>query len=271
VLGIAQTGKAFRNEISPRDFLFRLREFEQCELEYFCSPDESAAQYSQWLATCLAFLKRYGLRSESLRVHEHRGDELAHYARASSDIEFLFPQGWGELWGVANRGDYDLKAHAVASKKEMRYVSPDGGEPYFPHVIEPAVGLDRLVYAFLTDAYREEQVPSAQGTTDTRTVLALHPRLAPYRYAVLPLSKQEALVSVARRLQSECLERGVRADLDGTQTIGRRYRRQDEIGTPECVTVDFDTLKDDCITVRDRDTMQQRRIPIQQWIAEIGR
>jgi glycyl-tRNA synthetase len=264
--GIAQTGKAFRNEISPRDFIFRLREFEQCEVEFFCEPSHASRHYMEWLEYCRSFLKRYGLKDENVRVHMHGKDELAHYAQESCDLEYKFPHGWGELWGIANRGDYDLKAHAAASKKELHYVSPDGGQqPIYPYVIEPAVGLDRLVYAFLSDAYREEMVGE-----EVRAVLSLDKRLAPFRFAVLPLSKQEPLVKIAREIHAACLTRSIRCDVDITQSIGKRYRRQDEIGTPQCVTVDFDSLKDQCVTIRDRDTMKQSRLPIAQFIAELA-
>ncbi len=250
--GIGQIGKSFRNEITPGNFIFRTREFEQMELEFFCHADEAQEWFAYWRKTCLEWLLGLGMKQESVRVRDHDAAELSHYSQATSDIEYHFPFGWGELWGIALRGNFDLTQHQNHSKKELAYVDPVSNEKYLPHVVEPALGVDRLALAFLVDSHREEQV---QG--ETRSVLGFHPRLAPIKVAVLPLSKKlnEAAMKVF-----EDLRKGFAADYDEAGSIGRRYRRQDEAGTPYCVTVDFDSLTDGAATVRDRDSMTQERI-----------
>lgn len=254
--GIGQMGKSFRNEISPGHFLFRTREFEQLELQFFTTPAESDEWFSYWVKECHSFLLKYGIKSTNLRLHQHVGDELAHYARATTDIQFHYPFGWSELWGIANRTHYDLKRHMDASGKSLMYRDTNTESEYLPHVVEPALGLGRLMLAMILDAYDEEVVLGRK-----RTVLRLHPEISPYRFAVLPLVKKDALVDVASNLFTK-LSFGASVDYDVTGSIGRRYRRQDEIGTPMCLTVDFDTLEDHCVTVRDRDSMQQKRVPI---------
>ncbi|KAJ0398032.1 hypothetical protein P43SY_006586 [Pythium insidiosum] len=254
--GIGQMGKSFRNEISPGHFLFRTREFEQLELQFFTHPDESDSWYSYWVEECYQFLLKYGIKPENLRKHEHAPEELAHYARATTDIQFKYPFGWSELWGIANRTSYDLKKHMDASGKNLMYQDAVTKEEYLPHVVEPALGTGRVMLSMLLDAYDEEEVLGRK-----RTVLRLHPEIAPYRFAVLPLVKKDPLLTVAQQL-FEDLAHGASVDYDVSGSIGRRYRRQDEIGTPMCLTVDFDTLDDKCVTVRDRDSMEQKRVPI---------
>ena len=254
--GIAQVGKSFRNEITPGNFLFRVREFEQMEMEYFVPPPEGDEWYRYWIQERMRWYLRYGLRENRLRVREHGPDERSHYSRATSDIEYLYPIGWGELEGVANRGDYDLTRHAEFSTTKLEYVGPDG-ERYVPYVIEPAVSIERIFVALLVDAYDEEVVAERQ-----RTVLRLHPELAPVTAAVLPLiAKSADMVEKARALYEE-LRRGYRVEYDDNGAIGRRYRRQDEIGTPWAFTIDEQTLADDTVTVRDRDSLAQERLPI---------
>jgi glycyl-tRNA synthetase len=254
--GIAQVGKSFRNEITPGNFLFRVREFEQMEMEYFVPPPEGDEWYRYWIQERMRWYLRYGLRESRLRVREHGPDERSHYSRATSDIEYLYPIGWGELEGVANRGDYDLTRHAEFSTTKLEYVGPDG-ERYVPYVIEPAVSIERIFVALLVDAYDEEVVAERQ-----RTVLRLHPELAPVTAAVLPLiAKSADMVEKARALYEE-LRRGYRVEYDDNGAIGRRYRRQDEIGTPWAFTIDEQTLADDTVTVRDRDSLAQERLPI---------
>jgi glycyl-tRNA synthetase len=257
--GIAQIGKSFRNEITPGNFLFRTREFEQMEMEFFVPPAEAQTWFEFWINARRSWYLNLGLRESHLRVRPHDPDELSHYSSGTSDIEYLFPIGWSELEGVANRGDFDLRQHAEHSGTKLEWVGQD--ERYVPHVIEPAGGVDRALLAFLVDAYDEEEVPNAKGGTDKRTVLRLDPRLAPVKVAVLPLSRNEALSPLARSL-ADRLRKRRNVDFDDSGAIGRRYRRQDEIGTPLCVTVDFDSLEDDAVTVRDRDTMKQERVPI---------
>jgi glycyl-tRNA synthetase len=252
--GIGQIGKSFRNEITPGNFIFRTREFEQMELEYFCPPDQSRHWFDHWKAFCMDWLRGLGMREENLRIRDHAQEELSHYSQATSDIEFRFPFGWGELWGIAHRGDFDLKQHQEHSHKELAYVDPVSGERYLPHVIEPALGVERLALALMVDAYREEEVRG-----ERRTVLGLHPRLAPYTAAVLPLSAK--LEEPAHKLYLH-LKPLLHAEYDDTGSIGKRYRRQDEIGTPFAITFDFDSLDDHQVTVRERDSMSQDRIPI---------
>ena len=263
--GIAQIGRSFRNEITPGNFVFRTREFEQMELEFFVPPADSAEWHRYWCNERLAWYTRYGIPDEQLRLRHHEEEELSHYSAGTADVEFLFPWGWGELEGVANRTDFDLKAHAAASGERLEYFDQASGERYVPHVIEPAAGATRAMMAFLLSAYHEDEVGG-----EARTVLRLHPRLAPYQVAVLPLSRKETLTPLARQVVGALRAHYV-CDYDDTQSIGRRYRRQDEIGTPYCVTVDFDSLEDGAVTLRDRDTTEQERVPIGELAAELAR
>ncbi|NNC93716.1 MAG: glycine--tRNA ligase [Acidimicrobiia bacterium] len=256
--GIAQIGKAFRNEITPGQFVFRTREFEQMEMEFFCHPSESADWYEYWQAERLAWYIDLGIAAEDVRLREHEADELSHYSTGTSDVEFQFPWGWDELEGIANRTDFDLRQHTEHSGADLRYYDQEADERFFPHVIEPAAGATRTTFAFLIAAYSEEEVRG-----DTRTVLRLDPRLAPIKVAVLPLSKKDELIPDTEVIANELRSRWA-VEVDVTQAIGRRYRRQDEIGTPYCVTIDFDTLEDRAVTVRDRDTMAQDRVAMDQ-------
>jgi len=252
--GIAQVGKSFRNEITPGNFVFRTREFEQMELEFFVPPDEAHQWYEYWMKERFQWYLDLGIPEEQIRMRAHDDDELSHYSSGTSDVEFLFPWGWGELEGVANRGDFDLLQHAEHSGQKLEYFDQGTGERYVPHCIEPAAGATRSMMAFLMAAYDEEQV-----NDETRTVLRLHPRLAPYKIAVLPLSKKDTLLPKAEEVLA-LLQPHFMCDYDITQAIGKRYRRQDEIGTPYCVTIDFDSLEDDAVTVRERDSMEQERV-----------
>ena len=254
-MGIAQIGKSFRNEITPGNFIFRTREFEQMELEFFCKPGTDLEWHAYWKEFCENWLLALGMKKENIRLRDHEKAELSHYSNATTDIEFNFPFGWGELWGIADRTDYDLKAHMNHSKQDMTYLDPETNEKYVPYCIEPSLGCDRVALAFLCNAYEEEEI--SEG--DTRTVLHLHPALAPYKVAVLPLSKK--LNDKATEVYTN-LSKKFMCDYDEAGSIGKRYRREDEIGTPYCVTVDFDTLEDDTVTIRDRDTMEQIRLPI---------
>ena len=254
--GIAQVGKSFRNEITPGNFTFRTREFEQMELEFFCEPGTEMKWYEYWKDYCHKFLLSLGMKEEHIRLREHAKEELSHYSNGTTDIEFLFPFGWGELWGVASRTDYDLKAHQNHSGKSMEYMDPFTNEKFVPYCVEPSLGADRVVLAFLCNAYDEETLENG----DVRNVLHLHPALAPYKAAVLPLQKNK-LGDKAREVY-ELLAKHFMVDFDDSGAIGKRYRRQDEIGTPLCITIDFDTLEDETVTVRDRDTMAQVRMPI---------
>ena len=254
--GIAQVGKSFRNEITPGNFTFRTREFEQMELEFFCEPGTEMKWYEYWKDYCHKFLLSLGMKEEHIRLREHAKEELSHYSNGTTDIEFLFPFGWGELWGVASRTDYDLKAHQNHSGKSMEYLDPFTNERFIPYCVEPSLGADRVALAFLCDAYDEETLENG----DVRNVLHLHPALAPYKAAVLPLQKNK-LGDKAREVY-EHLAKHFMVDFDDSGAIGKRYRRQDEIGTPLCITIDFDTLEDETVTVRDRDTMAQVRMPI---------
>ena len=255
--GVCQIGKSFRNEITPGNFIFRTREFEQMELEFFCEPGTDLEWFEYWRGFCRDWLLLIGMREESIRMRDHAKEELSHYSNATTDFEFLFPFGWGELWGVADRTDFDLKAHQGHSGENMEYFDQDTGEKYIPYVIEPSLGADRILLALLVDAYDEETIDAEKN--DVRTVLHLHPVLAPYKCAVLPLSKK--LAPEAENLYNE-LRRSFMADYDDAGSIGKRYRRQDEIGTPFCVTYDFDSETDGRVTVRDRDTMTQERVAI---------
>jgi glycyl-tRNA synthetase len=261
--GIAQVGRSFRNEITPGNFVFRTREFEQMELEYFVPPDEAAKWHEYWLDERLRWYIDLGIPEPMLRLRAHGADELSHYSAGTSDVEFLFPWGWGELEGIANRTDYDLRQHAEHSGEKLEYFDQNTGERYVPHVIEPAAGATRSMMAFLMAAYAEDEVGGEQ-----RIVLRLHPHLAPYQVAVLPLSRKEALQGVSREVL-HLLQPHVMTEYDETQSIGRRYRRQDEIGTPLCVTVDFDSLDDRAVTIRDRDTTEQERVPIAEVVGRV--
>ncbi|MBO5348552.1 MAG: glycine--tRNA ligase [Clostridia bacterium] len=262
--GIAQIGKAFRNEITPGNFTFRTREFEQMELEFFCKPGTDTEWFKYWEDFCKNWLLSLGMNEENIRLRQHSPEELVFYSKGTTDIEFKFPFGWGELWGIADRTDYDLSRHMEHSKQDMSYLDPETNEKYIPYVIEPSLGCDRVTLAFLCNSYEEQEI--AEG--DVRTVLHLHPALAPFKVAVLPLSKKlsEKATEVYEQLSKEFM-----CDYDEAGSIGKRYRREDEIGTPYCVTVDFDTLEDNRVTVRDRDTMEQVRLPIDklnEWIRE---
>ena len=258
--GIAQIGKSFRNEITPGNFTFRTREFEQMELEFFCKPGEDLEWFNYWRTYCVDFLKSLGMTMENIRTRDHEKEELSHYSNATTDIEFLFPFGWGELWGIADRTDFDLSKHAEFSGQDMTYLDPDTNERYVPYCIEPSLGADRVALAFLVDAYDEEVLSTDDnGKEDTRIVLRLHPVLAPFKAAVLPLSKK---LSVVAEPIFEELSKYFNVDYDASGSIGKRYRREDEIGTPFCICVDFDTETDGCVTIRDRDTMEQIRIPV---------
>jgi glycyl-tRNA synthetase len=261
--GIAQIGKSFRNEITPQNFVFRTREFEQMEMEYFVPPAESGRWFEYWLGERIAWYRDLGIPEQKLRLRHHAPDELSHYSAGTADVEFLFPWGWDELEGIANRTDYDLTAHATASGERLEYFDQATGERYVPHVIEPAAGATRTMMAFLLAAYDEDEVGG-----ERRSVLRLDPRLAPYQVAVLPLSKNERLLPLAREVLG-ALQRVAMCDFDVTQSIGRRYRRQDEVGTPLCVTVDFDSLEDAAVTVRERDTTEQVRVPIADLVGEV--
>ena len=259
--GIAQVGKSFRNEITPGNFVFRTREFEQMEMEYFVPPAEGPRWYEYWCRERFDWYVEHGIPAAMLRLRPHDADELSHYSSGTSDVEFLFPWGWGELEGIANRTDYDLTQHAQHSGTSLDYFDQESNTRYVPHVIEPAAGATRSMMAFLMAAYDEEEVRG-----ETRTVLRLHHRIAPYKVAVLPLSKKENLSAVAREVLGLVQPRWM-CDYDETQAIGRRYRRQDEIGTPFCVTVDFESLEDRAVTVRERDTMTQERVAIGELVA----
>ena len=256
-MGIAQIGKAFRNEITPGNFIFRIREFEQMELEFFCKPGTDLEWFEYWRKFCKEWLLSLGMKEENIRLRDHSPEELVFYSKGTTDIEFAFPFGWGELWGIADRTDYDLSRHQEHSKQDLTYLDPETNERYIPYVIEPSLGADRVALAFLCNAYDEEKI----AEDDTRTVLHLHPALAPYKAAVLPLSKKlsEKALEVYDLLSKEFM-----CDYDEAGSIGKRYRREDEIGTPFSVTVDFDTETDGCVTVRDRDTMEQIRIKIEE-------
>ena len=254
--GIGQTGKSFRNEITPGNFIFRTREFEQMELEFFCKPNTDLEWFGYWKNFCLDFLKSLGLKKENLRYRDHAKEELSFYSKATTDIEYLFPMGWGELWGIADRTDYDLSVHMEHSKTDMRYLDPETNEKYLPYVIEPSVGLDRLLYAILTDAYTKEELENKEE----RQVLKIHPALAPYKVTILPLIKK-LHEETAMDLYGE-LAKNFMCTIDTSGSIGKRYRRSDAIGTPLCITVDDETINNKTVTVRNRDTMEQETIKI---------
>ncbi len=263
--GVCQIGKSFRNEITPGNFIFRTREFEQMELEFFCKPGTDLEWFDYWRAFCRDWLLSLNMQEQNLRLRDHEKEELSHYSNATTDFEFLFPFGWGELWGVADRTDFDLKAHQAQSGESMEYYDQEADEKYIPYVIEPSLGADRVTLAFLIDAYDEEVVDAEKN--DVRTVLRLHPALAPIKCAVLPLSKK--LSEEAAKVY-DMLRRDFMVDFDDSGSIGKRYRRQDEIGTPFCLTFDFDSLEDGAVTVRDRDTMEQVRVKIGELQAYIS-
>ena len=263
-MGIAQIGKAFRNEITPGNFTFRTREFEQMELEFFCKPGTDLEWFAYWKEFCENFLLSLGMKKENIRLRDHSPEELVFYSKATTDIEFAFPFGWGELWGIADRTDYDLARHMEHSKQDLSYQDSETNEKFVPYVIEPSLGCDRVTLAFLCNSYEEQDL----GEGDSRVVLHLHPALAPYKVAILPLSKK--LSDKAQEVY-EMLSKEFMCDYDEAGSIGKRYRREDEIGTPYCVTIDFDTLEDGAVTIRDRDTMEQVRVPItevREWIRE---
>ena len=263
-MGIAQIGKAFRNEITPGNFIFRTREFEQMELEFFCKPGTDLQWFDYWRTFCKDWLLKLGIKEENIRLRDHTKEELVFYSKATTDIEFAFPFGWGELWGIADRTDYDLKSHMNVSKEDFTYTDIETGEKYVPYCIEPSLGADRVTLAFLCNAYDEEKIDE----NDSRVVLHLHPALAPFKVAVLPLSKK---LSEKSQEVYEKLSKKFMCDYDESGSIGKRYRREDEIGTPYCVTIDFDTLEDNTVTIRDRDSMEQIRLKVDDvssWIEE---
>lgn len=275
--GIAQIGKSFRNEITPGNFTFRTREFEQMELEFFCKPGTDMQWFEYWKDYCINWLMDLGMNPEKTRMRDHSPEELSHYSKGTTDIEYKFPFGWGELWGIANRTDFDLRSHQDVSGESMVYVDPDAdaslpkddpSRRYIPYCIEPSLGVDRVALAFLADAYCEEELEDSKGKKDVRTLLKLHPALAPFKAAVLPLSKKQS--EEAMELYVD-LSKDFMIDYDEAGSIGKRYRREDEIGTPFCICVDFDSSEDNCVTIRDRDTMEQVRIPkdqVKQYINE---
>ena len=262
--GVAQIGKSFRNEITPGNFIFRVREFEQMELEFFCKPDTDLEWFEYWRGFCRDWLYSLNIKPENLRLRDHDKEELSFYSKATTDFEYLFPFGWGELWGIADRTDYDLTQHINTSGKSLEYFDPQTNEKYIPYVIEPSLGVERLFLAIMTEAYDEETV----SEKDTRTVLRLHPFLAPFKAAVLPLSKK--LGEKAEEVYAQ-LSKDFMVDYDDAGSIGKRYRRQDEIGTPVCVTYDFDSVEDGCVTVRKRDTMEQERVAISELNSYIAK
>ena len=262
--GVCQIGKSFRNEITPGNFTFRTREFEQMEMEFFCKPGTDLEWFSYWKDTCKNWLLSLGIKEENIKLRDHEQEELSHYSNATTDIEFLFPFGWGELWGIADRTDFDLKQHITHSTKGLDYFDPETNERYVPYVVEPSLGADRVALAFLCEAYDEEQLDEK----DTRVVLRLHPALAPFKACVLPLSKK--LSEQAQEVYDK-LSKYFRVDYDEAGSIGKRYRRQDEIGTPFCLTYDFDSVEDGCVTVRDRDTMEQERVKIDELVHYISK
>ncbi len=253
--GVAQIGKSFRNEITPGNFIFRTREFEQMELEFFCRPGTDLEWFDYWKNACKSFLLNLGIAEENIKMRDHESEELSHYSNATTDIEFMFPFGWGELWGIADRTDFDLKQHQEHSSKDLTYFDQENNERYIPYVIEPSLGADRVTLAFLVEAYNEEEI----GEGDTRVVMKFHPALAPFKAAVLPLSKK--LSTAATEVYTE-LSKYFMIDYDEAGSIGKRYRRQDEVGTPFCITYDFESEEDNSVTIRHRDTMEQERVKI---------
>ena len=265
--GVAQVGKSFRNEITPGNFIFRVREFEQMELEFFCKPGTDLEWFDYWRTFCKNFLLSLNIKEENLRLRDHSPEELCFYSKATTDFEYLFPFGWGELWGVADRTDYDLTQHINTSGKRLDYLDPETNEKYIPYVIEPSLGVERLFLTVVTEAYDEEDIGTPEKP-DVRTVMHFHPALAPFKACVLPLSKK--LAEPAQKL-FDTLAKHFSVDYDEAGSIGKRYRRQDEIGTPICVTYDFESVEDGCVTVRDRDTMEQERIKIEDLVSYIAK
>ena len=261
-MGVCQIGKSFRNEITPGNFIFRTREFEQMEMEFFCKPGEDMQWFEYWRGFCRDWLLSLGIKEDNLRLRDHKAEELSHYSKATTEFEFQFPFGWGELWGIADRTDFDLKAHEATSGESMEYIDPLTNERFIPYVVEPSVGVERLALSFLCNAYEEQELEN-----DSRVVLHLHPALAPYKAAVLPLQKNK--LGEQALAVYEDLSRHFMVDYDETGSIGKRYRRQDEIGTPLCVTVDFETEETGSVTVRDRDTMLQERVPLSELVSYI--
>ena len=271
--GIAQVGKSFRNEITTGNFIFRTREFEMMEIEYFVMPGEDEAIHQQWMEDCMDWYSVIGIKTENLRLRKHEDKELSHYAKATYDIEYNFPWGWGEIQGIANRTDFDLKAHMAMSGEKLTYFDEISGQHVVPYVIEPSLGVDRAVMTLLVDAYTEEETTTPSGKNETRVLLKLDPSIAPVKVAVLPLSRNEKLAPLAKSVYDEVRRSSLvsgNVQFDDAQSIGRRYRRQDEIGTPLCVTVDFDSLDDDCVTIRERDSMKQKRVSITTLTQEIS-
>jgi glycyl-tRNA synthetase len=266
--GIAQIGKSFRNEITPGNFIFRTREFEQMEMEFFVPPDDAPRWYEYWCQARFQWYLDLGIPEAMLRLRAHDPDELSHYSTETSDVEFMYPWGWGELEGIANRGNYDLTQHSEFSGQDLSFFDQESNSHYIPHVIEPAAGADRATLAFLLAAYHEDEAPTADGKVEKRTVLRIDARLAPIKVAVLPLSKKEDLVALTDRVAADLRPRTM-IDVDLAGAIGRRYRRQDEVGTPLCVTIDFDTLDDNAVTLRDRDTMDQERVSLDRLVEAI--
>ena len=267
--GIAQIGKSFRNEIVARNYVFRMREFEQMEMEYFIKPGEDDKWYEYWVNQRFNWYIKYGVRKENLRLREHSKEELAHYSTGCTDVEYLFPFGWSELEGIAKRGNFDLTRHSEYSGIKLQVYDEETKTSYIPHVVEPAAGVDRTVITFIIDAYDEDEIESAKGGKEKRVVLRLHPEVAPVTVAVFPLVKREGMPDKAREIALALREAGIRSFYDEKGAIGRRYRRQDEIGTPWCITVDGDTLKDDTVTIRDRDTTKQERIPAKEVVTQV--
>ena len=263
--GVCQVGKSFRNEITPGNFIFRIREFEQMELEFFCKPGTELEWYGYWKEACKNWILSLGVKEENIRLRDHSAEELSHYSNATTDIEFVFPFGWGELWGIASRTDFDLTQHQTHSTKSMEYFDQETGEHFIPYVVEPSLGADRVALAFLCEAYDEEIVDAEKN--DTRVVMHLHPALAPFKACVLPLSKK---LSDGAGKVFEMLSKQFMIDYDEAGSIGKRYRRQDEIGTPFCLTYDFESEEDGCVTVRDRDSMQQERVSIDELLGYIA-
>ena len=271
--GIAQIGKSFRNEITTGNFIFRTREFEMMEIEYFVMPGEDEAIHQQWMEDCMDWYNVIGIKTENLRLRKHEDKELSHYAKATYDIEYNFPWGWGEIQGIANRTDFDLKAHMTMSGEKLTYFDEISGQHIVPYVIEPSLGVDRAGMTLLVDAYTEEETTTPSGKNETWVLLKLDPSIAPVKVAVLPLSRNEKLAPLAKSVYDEVRRSslvGGNVQFDDAQSIGRRYRRQDEIGTPLCVTVDFDSLDDDCVTIRERDSMKQKRVSITTLTQEIS-
>jgi len=271
--GIAQVGKSFRNEITTGNFIFRTREFEMMEIEYFVMPGEDEKVHQKWMQDCMDWYTNIGVKPENLRLRKHEDEELSHYAKATYDIEYNFPWGWGEIQGIANRTDFDLKAHMAMSGEKLTYFDEVSGQHVIPYVIEPSLGVDRAVMTLLVDAYTEEETTTASGKTETRVLLKLDPSVAPVKVAVLPLSRNERLAPLAKSVYDDIRKNRLiegNVQFDDAQSIGRRYRRQDEIGTPLCVTVDFDSLDDGCVTIRERDSMDQKRVSITNLAQEIS-